>query len=289
MPRSVLVPANGTNTDAPAFAAAVAVGRAWSGHLKFLHVRANVDSFIMSVAGAGMMATGSAIVDITSRLEQEIAEQQQRAEREVRDFCAREDITFDGTPGANRTSAEWQVETGDEGTWLAAHGRVADLVVVGRARDGETVAMNLLEAALIQTGRPMLIPATKPLQVAAGIVAIAWKDTREAARAVAAALPFVAKAARVVILSLEENGKGSDQSCDRLSQALRWHNPEVALQRLVPDGRAPVETLLDAAATFRANLLVMGGYGRRRTSELLFGGFTRRVLRDAELPVLMAR
>lgn len=76
----------------------------------------------------------------------------------------------------------------------------------------------------------------------------------------AAALPFVAKATRMVILSLEEDATGSGHSCDRLSQALRWHNPEITLQRLVTDGRASVETLPDAAATFRANLLVMGGY-----------------------------
>jgi len=287
MPRYVLVPASGAESDAPAFAAAIAVGRAWAGHLTFLHVRTDVDAVVMSLAAAGMMTTGGVIAEITEHLEHNIAAQQQRAERNIRDLCAREEVPFDSVPGANRVSAEWQLETGDEGRWLATHGRVADLVVLGR--DGETIAMDRLEAALIQTGRPMLIAAAKPLRIEAATVTIAWKDTREAARAVAAALPFVAKASRVIILSVEEDASAGERSCDRLRQALRWHNPEVTLQRLVADGRPPVETLLDAAASLQANLLVMGAYSHSRVREVMFGGFTRRVLQDANLPVLMAR
>lgn len=285
MPRYILIPVTGADSDASVFAAALAVGRAWTGHLKFLHVRADVDAILVSIAGAGMMAT----TEIAARLQQDVAEREQRADRKVREFCAREQVPFDGVPGANRVSAEWSVETGDEGACLATHGRVADLIVVGRAHDDGVATMDMLETALIQTGRPMLIAAAKPLQIDAGTIAIAWKDTREASRAVAAALPFVANAARVVILSVEEDTAARELSGNRLAQALRWHNPEVTLQGLVPDGRAPVETLLDAAASLQANLLVMGGYSHSRTREVIFGGFTRRVLRGADLPVLMTR
>lgn len=285
MPRYILVPASGADSDVPVFAAALAVGRAWAGHLKFLHVRADADAILVSIAGTGMMATAQ----MAGRLQQDIAEREQEAERGVRDFCAREEVQFGNVPGVNRTSAEWHVETGDEGAWLATHGRVADLVVVGRTPDGAPTALDLLEAALIQTGRPVLIAAAKALQVQGSTIAIAWKDTREAARAVAAALPFIAKAARVVIISVEEDLARRALSPNRLADALRWHNSEVTVQGLVPDTRAPVDTLLDAAASLRANLLVMGGYSHSRAREVIFGGFTRRVLRNAELPVLMAR
>ena len=52
--------------------------------------------------------------------------------------------------------------------------------------------------------------------------------------------------------------------------------------------RPAVEVLLEAAATERADLLVMGGYGHSRVREVVFGGFTRRVLLHADLTVLMA-
>ena len=57
----------------------------------------------------------------------------------------------------------------------------------------------------------------------------------------------------------------------------------------MPSGtKRPVELLLDAAAGLHAMLLVMGGYGHSRVRELVFGGFTERVIRMADLPVLMA-
>jgi nucleotide-binding universal stress UspA family protein len=67
-----------------------------------------------------------------------------------------------------------------------------------------------------------------------------------------------------------------------------WHNPGTTVRHLKQDGRPPVETMLEGAATAGADLLVMGGYSHSRVREVLFGGFTRRVLTAAELPVLMA-
>jgi nucleotide-binding universal stress UspA family protein len=60
------------------------------------------------------------------------------------------------------------------------------------------------------------------------------------------------------------------------------------VQCLKPDGRSPVETLLAAAHSANADMLVMGGYSHSRTREIMFGGFTRRILSNADLPVLMA-
>jgi nucleotide-binding universal stress UspA family protein len=124
--------------------------------------------------------------------------------------------------------------------------------------------------------------------VGVGTVAIAWKDTPEAAHAVAAAMPFVRRATRVVILSVEEDAKSTEPSCERLRHAIRWQNPRVIVHHLQQDGRHPVETMLEGVATLGADLLVMGGYSHSRMREVVFGGFTRRVLKSAELPVLMA-
>lgn len=288
MPRFVLVPAHGADGDMPVFATALAVARPWAGHLAFLHVRADVETSVLTAVGPDMMGSGGG-AQIVARLEKDIAERERRAERRVRDFCAREEIPLEATPGVDRVSAEWRVETGDQGTWIAAYGRVADLLVVGRTRDDGTSGVGLLETALLRTARPILIAAAEPPEVEGATVAIAWKDTRETARAVAASLRFVEKAKRVVIFSVEEGGVARDTSAERLNRALQWRNPAVTLERLTPNGRAPVEALLEAVSTLGANLLVMGGYSHSRMREVIFGGFTRRVLRGAELPVLMAR
>ena len=148
--------------------------------------------------------------------------------------------------------------------------------------------MDVVEAALMDSGRPVLVaPRAAPASVGR-VVCIAWKDTREAAGAVSAAHPFIAQAERVVILTIDEDDEPDDRSAERLQRALRWHNPHVLVQRMVREHRSAAETLLGAAARAESDLLVMGGYGHTRLREAVFGGFTRHVLERAELPVLMA-
>jgi nucleotide-binding universal stress UspA family protein len=179
------------------------------------------------------------------------------------------------------------METGDEPSWLAEHGRASDMLVVGREREGEPVAMDVLEAALMVTGRPVLIAPPKLRSELSGVVAIAWKDRPEAARAVAAAQPFLHLADQVIILAVSEDARTDERSCEHLRHALAWHNPRTSVQHLKPEGRPAADTLLAAAAAMNADLLVMGGYGHSRVREVIFGGFTRRVLSHADLPVLM--
>src|SRR6185503_8511123 len=104
----------------------------------------------------------------------------------------------------------------------------------------------------------------------------------------AAALPFVERADRVVILSVDEGAEMEGNACERLRHALAWHNAGTIVRRVKPAGRPAAEALLAAAAAEGANMLVMGGYGHSRTREVIFGGFTRHILTDAPLPILMA-
>ena len=173
-------------------------------------------------------------------------------------------------------------------TGVAEHGRIADLIVAGRVREDGGTAMDVLEAALMNTGRPVLIaPPVVPASVGR-IVTIAWRDTREAAGAVSAASPFIAQAERVIILTVDEDDEADDRSPERLQGALRWHNPNVLINRLVREHGSAAEVLLQAATQAGSDLLVTGGYSHTRLRQAMFGGFTRHVLEHGELPVLMA-
>jgi len=284
----ILVPATGAATDAPVFATALAVARLSAAHLAFLHVRVDVQQVLMAMAAAEMGGGGLGYDRIVESLEQDVTSRQKQAEQAFHAFCERERLAVSSEPSAELPSAEWMMETGDEPAWLAEHGRAADLLVIGRAREGEPVAMEVIEAALMATGRPVLIAPAKAPSRLSGTVAIAWKNTPEAARAVAAARPFVAMADRVIILSVDEDAETDEQSCERLRHALCWHNRNTSVQRLKPDERPPVESLLAAARAAEADVLVMGGYGHSRVREVMFGGFTRHVLTGADLPVFMA-
>jgi nucleotide-binding universal stress UspA family protein len=286
MSRYILVPATGADTDAPVFATALTIPRLLPAHLEFLHVRADVQETLTAMASADM-GGGMGYGQLPESLEREVASRQKKAELAFRDFCEQEKLLVSADPTASLPSVEWRMETGDEPAWLAVHGRAADLLVVGRARDGEPVAMDLLEAALMATGRPTLIAPSKAPRGLSGVVAIAWKDRPEAARAIAAAQPFIRMADQVVILSVIEEAGADERSCERLRHALSWQNPKTSVRCLKHDDRPAVDTLLAAAADANADLLVMGGYGHSRLREVIFGGFTRHVLSHAELPVLM--
>ena len=118
-------------------------------------------------------------------------------------------------------------------------------------------------------------------------VAIAWKATPHAARALTAALPFLSMAKQIVVLTVDEDRRKPEEEAERLMTGLRWHGIPVSVRHLQAGDQSGPETLL-SAATEHAALLVMGGYGHSRLREWIFGGFTLNVLRAAAVPVLMA-
>ena len=285
--KHILVPATGFDSDAPVFATALLAARPSGAHLEFLHVRLDVTEIVVAMTSGGI-GGGAALQGVVDRLEEEAKGQEQKAWQSFAKFCTEAGISTAGAQPGSGLSADLVVETGNESQWIADHGRFADLVVVGRLRDGQEVAMDLLEAALMDTGRPLLIAPAAPPQKLLGTVAIAWKDTPEAARAVSSAMPLIDRAESVVILSVGEDEKTREATTEQLQRSLRWHNPATTVRHLDRAGRAPVEVLLETAKAINATLLIMGGYSHSRLREVVFGGFTKRILNGADLPVLMA-
>ena len=117
-------------------------------------------------------------------------------------------------------------------------------------------------------------------------IVIAWKATPEAARAVGAAMPLLSTAKQILIVTVAEDQGLSDEEGARLLTSLRWHGFNVSMRRLPPGPQGAASTLL-AAAGEQAALIVMGAYGNSRLRQWIFGGFTRHILRGAEVPVLM--
>ncbi len=286
--RYILVPAPGAETHDAVFRTALAFARLSAGHLDFLHVRLDLEKLAISMSAGDFGGAGAGIGTVLDSLQSDIEVRHNRAKDAVLAFCAREQVMLADTPVAGAPSATFRVETGEEALLLAAYGRTADLTVLGRARDGEAVTMDVLEAVLLDSGRPLLIAPAQPVEHIGRHIAIAWKDTPEAARAVASATPLLHAADSVTVIAVQEDAHSKPESCERLRHALLWHNPATTLRVIPPGGEEPGEVLLATVAESSADLLVMGGYSHSRVREVVFGGFTRRVLRSAGLPVLMA-
>ena len=291
MIKTILVPATGSERDTATFTAALSVARAFLAHLDVLHVR--LDPVGMAVAMTTDVGTGALTPGLIERLEQDAAEREAKARDTFTRFCGGAGVAVANAPAAGlpAVSAEWHVESGEEPRWMATYGVAADLIVAPRAAgDDDAAARSILEAVLLGSGRPLLIPAAAAMPAAFERIAIAWKPTREAARAVALAMPFIARAKEVVVIAVEEatrEGPTESDETDRLVRNLAWHRVAARAERLRPGADGAAATLL-AGARERADLVVMGGYGHSRLREWVFGGVTQHVLADAPLPVLIA-
>jgi nucleotide-binding universal stress UspA family protein len=284
MIKSILVPATGSDNEDAVFTSALAVARAFGAHLDFLHVR--VDAAAMAVAIASD-ASGAMITGLVDQMEQEADQREEKAKQLFRTFCAREGLPIgEAASGQGAPSAQWIRQVGDEPHWVAEYARASDLLVIGRAAGGEGVPLDAIEGALLESGRPVLIPPAAPFAALPETIVIAWKSVPEAARAVTAAMPFFAGAKQILILTVAEQSDPSDETAARLATNLGRHGIQVSARHLAPDASGTAGTLL-AAAGKESALVVMGAYGHSRLREWIFGGFTQHVLRSAAVPVLM--
>lgn len=175
---------------------------------------------------------------------------------------------------------------------FARQGFYADLLVLGQHDesnpDGTPPDFN--EAVILGSGKPALvIPYTGWAGAIGQRVMIAWKETPQAARAVAAALPLLQRARSVHVVEWDTQpettvkGKALD-----LRSYLRLHQVEADWSSRGDEPEQVGEMALSAASDLDADLLVMGCYGHSRVRELVLGGMSRTVLRSMTLPVLMA-
>jgi nucleotide-binding universal stress UspA family protein len=287
MIKTILVPATGAPEDAAALAAALPVARLFNAHIDVLHVR--FDPASAAVAMASDAGSGALTAGLLDQLEQDARDREAKGRQAFAKFCADAGIIEGIAPAAGSAaapSAAWHVEVGEEPRWVATYGLTADLVLAPRPPEAEALGRATLEAALLETGRPLLIPASAAIPASFARIAIAWKATPQAARAVALALPFLSRAKEVTVLTVEERPDERDTT-DRLVANLGGHGLAAKVERLRPTDDGAVAALL-ATARQRADLLVMGGYGHTRLREWVFGGFTQEVLSAAPLPVLLA-
>ncbi len=287
MIKTILVTSTGSEADSVTFAAALAIARPFAAHLDALHVRLDAASVALAMAtdaGSGALTAG-----LIERLEEDAGQREAKAQEIFTSFCQGAGLAIASAPSAVAApSAEWHVETGEEPRWIALYGMTADLIVAPRANGEEVLARSTLEAALLESGRPLLIPAAAAMPARIDRVAIAWKPTREAAHAVAAAMPFLLRAREIVVLTVAERPELDERDeVAPLVRNLAWHGLAARAERLQPGPDGAAATLLASAAQ-RADLLVMGGYGHGRLREWVFGGFTQQALAEAPLPVLLA-
>lgn len=278
MIRDLLVPLPGTSGDDIALAAAVALAAAHDAHL-------------IAVLPAPLLTSTQVPWGITSpELITELAVEYERATNSradaLRERLSRETVSWELRIESSRLLASPVA--------MARQARYADLSVVCAPGAGEETAVDMahFNALLFESGRPVLVvPRRGTSTFTPDRILAAWKPTREATRAVHAAISLFAPRAFDVIvvdatkdvLDDAEGEPGAD-----IAAHLARHGFAVEVAQRASATMTVATTLLLHVAEHDASLLVAGGFGHSRLREWVLGGTTRELLLALERPVLFA-
>ncbi len=174
-----------------------------------------------------------------------------------------------------------------------ARARISDLVVLGRSPEPQDAEARLFASLLLGSGRPLLlVPPDEGRRPDFERVVVAWKPTREAARAVHDALPLLRTAHAIDVLTMtganEQQAETAKEGAQSLLRHLEAHGLKAAhVQQERGDGSTG-DRILEYAQARRADLIVAGGYGHARAIEQVFGGVTHSLFRRSRIPVLLS-
>jgi nucleotide-binding universal stress UspA family protein len=292
MIKSILVPLQGFAPDANALGAAYNIARLFDAHLDCLYVRPDPRLLVASAA-SGMetgLGTGVFPTELWNALVEADKERARTAHAHFEAFCKQHHIGAVPSATAGVSAAFREIE-GDAARDDTLNARYSDLVVFSHDSLISDISWDAKGDVIIGCGKPILLAPTKAGLNALSTIAIAWKDTAEAARAVTASMPLLLKAKDIVVVTAREGSatpSGAQRSAQRLVELLHRHGLPARAEHVTPEPKSVGESIIDRVIALKAELLVMGAYGHGRVRELVFGGFTRHVLHETRLPVLMA-
>ena len=182
-------------------------------------------------------------------------------------------------------AVEWRSGLEFPTEFVARESRAADLIVVGRDENQHDPYRSTDAGALVlRAGRPVLVvpPGEKPGELRRALVA--WKDTREARRAIRDALPLLRMAGEVMVVEVLDSGTSMSVSRD-LSKSSQI---TVVAHRAVPNEVTAGNAVLHMEEEQSFDLVVSGAYGHSRLGEWLFGGVTQELLTSSPVCCLLS-
>lgn len=188
--------------------------------------------------------------------------------------------------------ASWRGVVGNPTRMLALHARAADLIIVAtRDEESEPNRSRTVDigSLALSAGLPVLIAATGLARIRGETVVVAWKDTREARRAVRDAMPFLSKAKEVVVATIEQGDqKPARESAADVVRFLMRHGVKARADVLGVGSAEAEDAIKEIARGAGADVVVAGAYGHSRLREWAFGGVTRSLLADGSVHRLVS-
>jgi nucleotide-binding universal stress UspA family protein len=276
--KTILVPVEDHDSIAAVLEAALLVARRFDSYVEGFAVQPAASEFV-------------ALDPLSSLTMPQVADGDAQIERSARQMFE-SFMAFDNMPPAPPrfpgASYAWLRPGAEFDPFIGNYGRVFDLIVLGRpGRAPQNPRMAPLEAALFESGRPVLIVPPTPRKELGRNVLVAWNGSTEQARTNAFAMPLLRGADGVTVLTVE-GGMTPGPSGDEAALHLVRNGVPATAVTVAPAGRTTGEAILDHARLGGCDLIVKGAYAQSRLRQMIFGGATRHILAHATLPVLMA-
>ncbi len=282
--KTILLPIRESDMSEHLLASGMSAAKAHDAHLDVLYVHPAEDALV-PFATMGMTRT------IRDQINQGAARESEHQAARLRALYeqVRERM---GIASAARgehvglATARWSEAQGVRSVEVARRGRLADLMLAPRPQRA-TPPPKTFEAMLRDTGRPvMMIPRGVTTEATAGHAVIGWNGSVEAARSVAASRPLLRGASEVTVL-VSTKRSAQRPGADDVVTYLSCHGVKARAEVVDLRSGHVGESIVDHCERLGANLLVVGSYSRTRFQEMLLGGVTRFLIREAALPVLM--
>lgn len=289
--KTILVPLSGsdTNCDAIALKSALNMAKHLNAHVDVLYVKLDPRSAAAFV-GEGM--TSAMIESVISMAEKDSEARRNAALSLFDETCREMDITIEeGVPSGikNAASARFVVRQGNREDVLLNFGRMFDQIVVCKNALDENKGNELIiNTALLETGRPVMVVDSVLGEHFGKSIAVIWNGSVESSRAISHALPILREAEKVTLISAVDD-LDEEINPEETIRYLAFHGIKAGSCEIHgTSGRTTAESLLTQAENCKADFLVMGAFTRSRLRRLFFGAVTGEILDKCKLPVLMA-
>ena len=182
------------------------------------------------------------------------------------------------------------IAPGSAGEQFGRLARHFDLSVIRQAGPDDKAQEPVIEAALFESGRPLIVvPYAHKQGAKFDRVMVDWDGSRTAARAIGDAMPLLEHAKQIDVVTVATGAvKGAENPATEIGRHLSRHGLKVEVKRIVAGSIDVTNAILNHAADTSADFMVMGGYGHSRLREFILGGVTRGIMEAMTVPTLMS-
>jgi nucleotide-binding universal stress UspA family protein len=265
--RSILVHVDGSGAEARVRLAA-RLAQAGGAHLTGAVARLPAPLLEVYAGGSAMISAG--LMDVADDM--------------TRDAFKNAEAAFRKALTGFSLETEWRTAVDFPAIAIASMAAAADIVVTGPTSSAETFDAG---DVVMRAGRPVVVVPAEQDQLKAEKILVAWKNRREARRALSDALPFLREAKQVTLLHIVEAAEDDPATEDAVALLAR-HGVRAEVETVSAGKAGPSEQILAVAARKQCGLIVLGAYGHSRFREWAFGGVTRELLRSSAVPRLFS-